>query len=64
MRYIGNKTKLLDELEKLLSEKGLLLNGLTFCDLFAGTCTVGDYFKKNYKIVRKYWLFSPTLSSL
>ena len=34
MRYIGNKTKLLDKLEQLLSRKGLAKKGLVFCDLF------------------------------
>lgn len=51
MRYIGNKTKLLDIIDKFLDSKGLNKNGLTFCDLFAGTCTVGDYFKNKYEII-------------
>lgn len=57
MRYIGNKAKLLPELEKMLSEKDLLVDGLTFCDLFSGTCTVGDYFKNRYKIIANDTLY-------
>lgn len=51
MRYIGNKTKLLDIIDKFLVSKGLNKEGLSFCDLFAGTCTVGDYFKNRYEII-------------
>lgn len=53
MRYIGNKTKLLDKLERLLVKKGLTKKGMIFCDLFAGTCTVGNYFKDRYEIIVK-----------
>ena len=49
MRYIGNKTKLLDIIDKFLISKKLNKEGLSFCDLFAGTCTVGDYFKNRYE---------------
>ena len=51
MRYIGNKSKLLNELENLLIEKKLTKKGLVFCDLFSGTCTVGDYFKNKFEII-------------
>lgn len=51
MRYIGNKTKLLDILDSFISKKGLNKKGLVFCDLFSGTCTVGDYFKNKYEII-------------
>ena len=40
MRYIGNKAKLLETLDKFLSSKGLAKKGMVFCDLFSGTCTV------------------------
>ena len=63
MRYIGNKTKLLDELEHLLSRKGLTKKGLVFCDLFAGTCTVGDYFKSNYEIIANDTLYASYVIS-
>lgn len=51
MRYIGNKTKLLETLDKFLISKKLNKKGMIFCDLFAGTCTVGDYFKDRYEII-------------
>ena len=63
MRYIGNKTKLLDKLEQLLSRKGLSKKGLVFCDLFAGTCTVGDYFKNNYEIIANDTLYTSYVIS-
>lgn len=63
MRYIGNKTKLLDKLEQLLSRKGLEKKGLVFCDLFAGTCTVGDYFKNNYEIIANDTLYTSYVIS-
>lgn len=63
MRYIGNKTKLLDKLEQLLSRKGLAKRGLVFCDLFAGTCTVGDYFKNNYEIIANDTLYTSYVIS-
>jgi adenine-specific DNA methylase len=51
MRYIGNKAKLLDEIDKMLIKKGLKTEGLTFCDAFSGTATVGNYFNGFYKII-------------
>ncbi|MCI9545740.1 MAG: Dam family site-specific DNA-(adenine-N6)-methyltransferase [Lachnospiraceae bacterium] len=49
MRYIGQKTKLLDNIELLLSDKKILSKDLVFCDAFSGTATVGMYFKDKYK---------------
>ena len=57
MRFIGNKTKLLDEIEKLLIDKKLNKRGIKFCDLFAGTCTVGDHFKDRYEIIANDTLY-------
>ena len=51
MRYIGNKTKLLSQLESLISGIKTGKGEVTFCDLFAGTGTVGDYFKGKFKII-------------
>lgn len=51
MRYIGNKTKLLLEIDKLLEKKGLKKQGLIFCDLFCGTATVSNFYNGYYKIV-------------
>lgn len=63
MRYIGNKTKLLDKLERLLVKKGLTKKGMVFCDLFAGTCTVGDYFKNKYEIIANDTLYTSYVIS-
>ena len=53
MRYIGSKATLLDEIKKLLDSK---VNGneKTFLDLFAGTNSVAEFFKKDYKIPVSY----------
>ena len=64
MRYIGNKAKLLLEIEKLLKEKDIYKDGLTFCDLFAGTCTVGNYLKNKYKIIANDTLYMSYATSV
>lgn len=51
MRYIGNKAKLLEEIDELLIKKELKKEGLIFCDIFSGTATVGDYYNGFYKII-------------
>lgn len=51
MRYLGQKTKLLENIENLLKDKGILSKDLIFCDAFSGTATVGMYFKDKYKKV-------------
>ena len=44
MRFIGSKTDLLKDIEKLLT---IIFSEMSkFLDLFAGTNVVGDYFKK------------------
>ena len=43
MRYIGNKTKLLHFIEKVIIKHKI--KGEIFADLFAGSGSVGDYFK-------------------
>jgi adenine-specific DNA-methyltransferase len=45
MKYIGNKTRLLDFIEDSISKAEIPLEG-TFCDLFSGTGSVGYFFKK------------------
>lgn len=64
MRYIGNKTKLLLEIEQLLKEKNIYTDGSVFCDLFAGTCTVGDYLKNKYKIIANDTLYMSYATSV
>jgi adenine-specific DNA-methyltransferase len=44
MRLIGNKTRLLGEIERLLAERGL--RGGTLIDIFSGTSSVGRHFKR------------------
>lgn len=51
MRFLGNKTSILSEIEDLLREKDLLNKGLSFFDAFCGTGSVADYFKKHYNII-------------
>ena len=46
MRYIGNKTKLLDFIEKVMITHVGTLEDKTFCDLFSGTTTVARHFKQ------------------
>lgn len=50
MRYIGNKTRLLPEISRMLDEHA---DGdeSTFADLFAGTNSVGLHFKPRYSII-------------
>lgn len=55
MRYLGNKTKLLPEIESLIEK--YQIKGETFADLFAGTSCVGDYFKGRYKIISNDFLY-------
>ena len=51
MKYIGNKTRLLDFIENAMTESEIPFNG-TFCDIFGGTGSVGRYFKnKGFKVV-------------
>ena len=56
MRYIGNKAKLLDEIDKLLQRKKLKIEGLTFCDIFSGTATVSNYYNGFYNIIANDFL--------
>ena len=49
MRYLGNKTKLLDFIEEVI--KKYSIEGEVFADLFSGTSSVGDYFKDKYTVI-------------
>ena len=57
MRYIGNKTKLLNELKNVLKRKKIYDENLIFCDAFSGTGTVSDFFKDKYRIIANDSLF-------
>lgn len=51
MKYIGNKTRLLDFIYDAVVDAGLPTEGV-FVDLFSGTASVGRYFKdKGYKVI-------------
>ena len=61
MRYLGNKTKLLNFIENVMEKHNI--TGETFADLFAGTGAVGDYFKEKYCIISNdYMFFSKILN--
>lgn len=49
MRYIGNKTNIISQIDSLIKEKGLA--GGTFADLFTGTGSVADHFKDRFQVV-------------
>ena len=51
MRYLGNKESIVNEIDNLLTEKGLDKNGLSFFDAFCGSGSVADYFKGKYAII-------------
>lgn len=51
MRYIGNKEKILNEIEKLIIDKKLNKKCKIFCDAFSGTATVGEHFKDMFQII-------------
>lgn len=51
MRYIGCKTKLLEILDDKITKYCGDIKGRIFCDLFSGTCSVGDYFQDKCDII-------------
>lgn len=61
MRYIGNKTNLLSNIDQVIKEN---CDGSEeiFCDLFSGTSSVARFFKNRYRIISNDMLyFSYTL---
>jgi adenine-specific DNA-methyltransferase len=57
MRYVGCKRRLLPFIYNKLQQNDV--KGNTFCDLFAGTATVGTYFKRQgYRIISNDLLYS------
>lgn len=55
MRFIGCKNNLIDNIERLVDEK--CKSASSFCDIFAGTGTVGSFFKNKYKIISNDLLY-------
>lgn len=49
MRFLGNKTRLLEKIDYVIKSNDL--KGQVFCDLFSGSSSVGDYFKDRYEII-------------
>lgn len=47
MKYLGNKTRLLNFIEKSLTKENISYNGIRVLDLFAGTGSVSLFFKQN-----------------
>ena len=51
MKYIGNKTRLLDFIEQSMSQSDVQFRGV-LCDIFGGTGSVGKHFKdKGFKVI-------------
>ena len=55
MRYLGNKTKLLSFIDSVINKYEI--KGQFFLDLFAGTGSVGDYFKSKYTILANDFMY-------
>lgn len=51
MRYIGNKEKILKEIENVIIYNKLDKKCCSFCDAFSGTSTVGEHFKDEFQII-------------
>lgn len=55
MRYLGNKTRLLKFIDKVIKKYNI--KGDTFADLFAGTASVADHMKGRYKIISNDFMY-------
>lgn len=56
MRYIGSKVNLLTEIEKFINEN-VKDDSSIFTDLFSGTGSVAEYFKKDYEVNSNDFLY-------
>lgn len=62
MRYLGNKTRLLGEIDKFIVERNI--KGKEFFDIFSGTGSVAEYFKKKYNVSSNdYMTFSYAIQT-
>jgi adenine-specific DNA-methyltransferase len=61
LRYLGNKTKLLDFIKNIIEKYEI--KGKVFADLFSGTCVVGDYFKSDYRIIANDYMYYSNVIS-
>lgn len=55
MRFIGNKTQLLENIKEVVDRHAF--NAHTFCDIFSGTASVARYFKQWYEVYSNDLLF-------
>lgn len=55
MRYIGSKKLLLGDIARVIDEN--IESAETFCDIFSGTASVANYFKKKFKIISNDLMF-------
>lgn len=51
MRYLGNKESIIPDIKKLLEDKNIFRDDMTFFDAFCGTGTVSDAFKDKYNLI-------------
>lgn len=63
MRYIGNKEKILKEIESVIIDNKLEEKCYSFCDAFSGTSTVGEYFKNKFQIISNDNLYLSFVTS-
>ena len=56
MRYIGNKTNLLENINQVIKDN-CQGDENSFCDLFSGTASVARYFKNRYRIISNDLLY-------
>ncbi|MBQ8290935.1 MAG: Dam family site-specific DNA-(adenine-N6)-methyltransferase [Clostridia bacterium] len=56
MRFLGNKARMLENIASVLTDKNI--EGAVFCDLFAGSGAVGDYFKDRFSVISNDCLYS------
>ena len=59
MRFLGNKTRMLSNIQFVMDENNI--TGEVFCDLFAGSGSVGDFFKGKFKVISNDYLYSLSL---
>ena len=61
MRYIGNKSRILHHIDKLIEDKQI--KGGIFADLFTGTGSVADHFKDRFEILTNDLLYYASVFS-
>lgn len=59
MRYLGNKTRMLENINSVMLDNNITEG--VFCDLFAGSGAVGDYLKDRFEIIANDFLHSLSI---